>query len=306
MISDRKSISYMKKIPLLFILSLLLSENSNAQNPNYVPVEQNKKWGVQKTSTKEMIVPYQYDEVTEFYGGIAGARNGKFFAIMDTTGKLLSPFQYTWVEISDYDLCDEAEESLIRIAKGNKNGIWLKNKEIVPCEFDIIEECGAEFYRNFRLIVVIKGNKEGIYDAKGNQLIEPKYDDITASWEDGVKLLYSRKGRLYGVIDSLGNIVTEPKYSHLPDVLEEDNRFLTVKAKGKWGMIDAKGKEILPTEYDLIDGYTSQQHRYVFVVKEGRVGVYDIQTQKEFVPCQFMDYDEIMTKYPDKWKEVIK
>jgi hypothetical protein len=296
----------MKIIYVLLFFCVFQLECVIAQNPEYVPIEQNKKWGVQKTSTKEIVVQCQYDEVTEFYGGIAGARNGKYFAIIDTTGKTLSPFQYTWVEIGDYELCDETEESLIRIAKGNKNGMWLKYREIVPCEYDIIEECGAEFYRNFRLIVVIKGSKEGIYDAKGNKLIEPKYDDITTSWEEGINLLYSRKGKLYGIIDSLGNIVTEPKYSHLPSIYENDSRFLEVKSKGKWGLINNKGKEILPTEYDIINGFTSQSNRYVYVVKNARVGVFNLQTEKEYIPCEFNFEEDIYGKYPEKWAEIIK
>jgi hypothetical protein len=93
-------------------------------------------------------------------------------------------------------------------------------------------------------IIQAKNEKWGAYDAKGNLVIEPKFDKIWHFFEGFANFSLNEK---WGFVNKKGEIVIEPKFDYASQF---NNGFAYVELEGKAGFINKKGKVIIPIIYE--------------------------------------------------------
>lgn len=129
-------------------------------------------------------------------------------------------------------------------------------------------------------ILVKKDEMYGVFDERGNKIIDTQYysirSDEYSSEEDGYeKTGYivgekTKTGIFYGYIDYTGKQLVETKYESITRFLEPDDILLSYMDNGKNGIFKGK-KKIVNPKYQSITYYNTSN---VFVVnKNGRYGV---------------------------------
>ena len=89
-------------------------------------------------------------------------------------------------------------------------------------------------------------DKEGVYNAEGNNLLSCIYDDVSINGEY-INFTIDGKDGLYSIKEN--RILLEPLYAYLSSPSE--NLILYQKVKeGKYGYLDIKGKVVIEEQYD--------------------------------------------------------
>lgn len=123
---------------------------------------------------------------------------------------------------------------------------------MIECQFDELATSDVEenFKQNYvqalreGRIPVLKGNKWGIIDKKGNFIINPQFDEILI---DGKNYLF-RKGDYWGWCDKKGQYLINPQFENAHSFGSEDYAAVE-NEEGKWGYIDREGKWKIQPEY---------------------------------------------------------
>lgn len=91
-------------------------------------------------------------------------------------------------------------------------------------------------------ILVKKGEKKGVLDAKGSFVIRAQYPTL---YKLGKYFVFSETEKgLMGIMDSTGNVLAEPAFVHIE---EGNGKYFLAQVNddwGNWGVIDARGKWI--------------------------------------------------------------
>ncbi|MCO6498505.1 MAG: WG repeat-containing protein [Chitinophagaceae bacterium] len=128
--------------------------------------------------------------------------------------------------------------------------------------------------------------KYGFKDAKGNIVVQPKYDDVYgfsegfASVNIGAKLSSVTKamtGGKWGFINKTGKVIVEPKYDAAWSFSEG---LAAVSQNYKFGFIDKTGKEIVKPQYNEVGNFSegmaymrNEDDLYGYIDKTGKVVV---------------------------------
>lgn len=119
-------------------------------------------------------------------------------------------------------------------------------------------------------------NKFGYINAKGEEQVAVKYDDIE-SFENG--LAVAKLGRFYGIINEQDEVVV-PFNLDYPDMRGLRNGYATMKGyNNKWGTIDAQGKVVIPCEYDSLIVFN--ENGFDRVRKDGEEFIIDVFGNKQ-------------------------
>ena len=106
------------------------------------------------------------------------------------------------------------------------------------------------------LALVIKNNRYGFIDIKGNEVVPPQYDN--AFRFSGGFARVAQNG-LYTFIDKTGTEITSPKY----DMVFEFSDGLARVVKGElYGFIDKTGAEVIPVQFKLPKEYCTPEFPY--------------------------------------------
>lgn len=89
--------------------------------------------------------------------------------------------------------------------------------------------------------------KYGLMDARGNVLVEPKWDEVRILSKDWV---WIGAGGKCGIADAKGNVILEPVWDEVRAISPE---WLWFRKGEKCGLADASGKVIVEPEYDLAE-----------------------------------------------------
>lgn len=163
---------------------------------------------------------------------------------------------------------------------GNKKGIIdITGTEIIPPKYDYIDK--REDYQGDIYFLVRLNHKEGIIDTMGVDITPLKYDKILT--ENRHNLAEVKLNNKSGVINTLIGEIIPPKYDTV--LIRLDG--IAVKLNEKVGLVNDRGEEILPLNYDEIEIETNGQYK---VSVNGKWGVVD-KTNNIIVPCE---YDEIL------------
>lgn len=115
---------------------------------------------------------------------------------------------------------------------------------------------------------VLKGEKYGYINTKGDEVIPCRYD-MVEPFAEGYAVV--KNGFKEGYIDVNGDSITSCKYDNAQDFSEER---AAVCLDGKWGYINTKGEEVIPCMYPSINiyyepGYFSEGVACLIVDEDG-------------------------------------
>ena len=165
--------------------------------------------------------------------------NGKA-GLSDCFGEVLIPAEYdeTWFRANYF----VTREKPIACKKEDKWGMVLPDgKGTIVTEFRYDNIFLGEYYSFWNFIIVVKDDKYGFIDIKGNSLTPIELDEIYQPCND---MGMVRKGEKYGFIYCNGEYI-EPVYEEI-SFSQGDNRYL-VKLNGKWGYVD-RNKNFIPAD----------------------------------------------------------
>lgn len=106
-----------------------------------------------------------------------------------------------------------------------------------------------------------ENDKFGLKDPKNRTILPAIYDDIY--FIDKNTPICILKDNKWGLTDVKGNIIVEPMYSQM---CPPYNSTIAVAANGKWGFIDYKGKVFIPLIYDDIDDFTQKAKKDFYIL----------------------------------------
>lgn len=241
-------------------------------------VKQNGKWGFIDRNGKQ-VIPFRFDEVTAFSGGIASVKYGKYNGTIDTAGKwgiltsafskfsnspIMMPipfFQGMWVDPSIqprtsiyYDKQGRFIGSYPgyppRLAREFQEGLaivedpYLSQKRMgIDYPIPVVSN-NALVYYSFKKPY---GIKCGFQDETGRVAIDLKFDQCRL-FKEGVAAVKVKDK--WGYIDKTGQFVAPLQFDYADDFFE--GRALVVLNK-KSGFIDLSGKLIVSPKFDIDD-----------------------------------------------------
>jgi len=211
-------------------------------------VKREGKYGCIDESGNEFI-PLKYDDFLPFTHGLAVVKIGELYGAVNTKGQIIIPVEYQLLA----DITLLGNTPILMAAKGRRIGaVDKKNNVIVPFEYDLLEPVF------FGTIIVMKDGKKGVYNKKGELVVEVAYDEIkTSSYESGTYSVCN-DGK-WGVLDKNGENITQLIYDKIDDFGFACGR-LAVCRNNKWGFINRKGREVIECIYDEVYQFFEENH----------------------------------------------
>ncbi len=167
---------------------------------------QGKKLGLINRKMTVLAKP-QFDAAgTISADGYMKVKKGTQYGFIDKNGKEIIKPQYDGAGTFCYGLAPV-------VIKGKIGYINIKNKLVIPAQFEIIkdENCSVNF--EFGTAVVLKGGKYGIIDKNGKYLTNLKYDSIEHSYENQLYIV-KEKGK-FGVLNKNGKVILTPGFTKI-------------------------------------------------------------------------------------------
>lgn len=150
----------------------------------------------------------------------------------------------------------------------SENGKFgLKNDEgviVVPAQYERITSSGWPG-RGWHLL---KGNRWGAVNERGEWIFDLEYDEIKTRYEGGHFL---RKNGKMGFCDSAGVITIDFLYDELENYTSSWNG-AKAKINNKWGYVDEEGHTLVPIDYDYV---SLDSNGMIMVKKDGKYGFYN-------------------------------
>jgi len=199
----------------------------------------------------------EFDEVGPFHDGVATARIGDKWGVIDKTGKVIVPIEYGWIYNFSEGLAlankDGKFVSDTMEGTGVVGGTWgfidKTGNAVIPFGNDF-EYGSSSFYNG--MAAVKKGDKWGYIDKTG-KVVLPIIYEWAYNFSEGYGVVRKgyRPNPQYIFIDTEGNEVLALEYSNL-DTLSDG---LAVACVGwgrdaKYGYVDKTGNVVIPFEYD--------------------------------------------------------
>lgn len=156
----------------------------------------------------------------------------------------------------------------------------------------------------YNILIVAKSEekesdiKYGVINTNMQQIITPKYKEITYNEYTGNFIVAASNGK-YGVISKDGQeVIVEVKYDSVR-IISYEPLLYEVKLNNKYGVIDEKGKIIANTEYDKLGCVGDKTKEYngvliikdvyenkdgIVVCKDNKYGIINLETGREITP----------------------
>ncbi len=242
-------------------------------------VKKDGKMGVIDRGEKE-IVPIKYLMIQDYRWGNTNSylaqNEEKKFGFITIDGTVTFPFVYDEINTSyTFAKLKTADDKCGILVKEDD-----KMKIIASCKYDEINRKGDYF-------IVVKDGKYGLLDAKGEKVLDEKYDDISKSTLYRNELVL-KKGTNYFLF-SKGNISKE-KYKDIK-ALKQGNgysseKYLVVKCNAnKYGLMDYFEVMVTPCMFDEI--IHQIKDNYLLVKMGEELGIYDVLNQKMIVAAEY-------------------
>lgn len=175
------------------------------------------------------------------------------------------------------------------IEKNDK--VWLyttRGKKFSKRSFDDISI--QENYESLKLIIVHRGNKQGVYSFAGDKLVACEYDGIKLR-KNAIEAHYMEGNHIIVHLYSLKGLLIFPAILHEDQWLSTPAGIIKKNPKGKKGLYSIDGKVILSEIYDEIevsDMYDFHKRECIVVKKDDKYGVVNF-FGKEILPIEFDD-----------------
>ena len=177
-----------------------------------------------------------------------------------------------------------------------KDGLWgvfnSKGEYIIEPQYRAIRPVDTS------VAIFFTGEKYGLLNANGEIITPAQYRDLYKVV--GADLIRCALNNKFALLDFAGNKITPLKYDWIGDFCEN---VATVKYNDRWGLVDKTGIEVLPCKYLEIMGFHEGLARVKYFY--GQHGFVD-KNGNEVIPCIYQDafYCEdalIRVKLNDKW-----
>lgn len=202
-------------------------------------VRRAKRWGLIDTSGRTILKP-QYDSVGSIRGELACVESKGRWGVVDSTGRYRIRPRYDKIEPL------WGAESLWKIQYNGKHGLATSEGTVtLPVDYD--EICG--FIGTNAYTWIRKGDLGGIIDRSGTLVVQPIYDILHPSFEEGLAP-FRLKGKC-GYVNQHFRVVIEPRFG--PNNFNEYfscGRARIRDRNGKYGFIDSNGGFVIPARYD--------------------------------------------------------
>jgi hypothetical protein len=227
-------------------------------------------------STGKVIIPPQYDWVENFkHNGLARVKQLEKFGVMDTTGKMILPCEYTAI--------DELTGNYVRVAKDKKFGFANKQGQlIIPLKYDYSPELSASKGFVNGLAKVELAKKRGLIDTTGKFILPCEYEDVGSFKED----LCPVKNKKWGFVDKNKKLIIPFQYDYASGF---SYGLARVKQKDKVGFINHAGKVIVPAQYDEASDFNKG---FSIITQSGLKGLIDA-SGKVIIPCEMAEIKEV-------------
>ena len=246
---------------LVIIISLVISiympnknkieENFDENSETYFLLEKDEKYGI-TNSKEEVVIEPQYDEI------IIPNPNREVF------------------------ICKNGKESKVINAKNEE--IFQKYNNIQPIKLENIISETEQYEKN--VLKYEKDGKYGLIDMAGEEIVKPKYDEISSLGYKQGQILIKEKEK-YGIIDSQGNTIIKPIFDSIQsdqyytdqDKYEKSGYIVceTTEDGYRYGYYDYEGSKILDNDYNeivRIAKVSGTDDIYLIASENGQAGVF--------------------------------
>jgi hypothetical protein len=234
-------------------ISVMRFKDTKPFSEGMAAVKSDKGWGFIDTTGK-LVVPFQYYEINAFAEGLAFV-SGKTKGYIDRTGKEIITCKY--------DHAGSFSDGLAPVGMGGSqfgggDGKWgyIDNtgKEIIPLKFGLTTEISNG------LAIVMSNEKYGALDKNGSQIIPFTFDKI---WPFHEGLAVAWLNGKCGFINAKGETAVPFEYDGVGAGIEGFSEGLAaVQIADKYGYVDSNGKVVIPLKYDRAWSF-SQGRAYV-------------------------------------------
>ncbi|WP_273413553.1 WG repeat-containing protein [Prevotella aurantiaca] len=195
-------------------------------------------------------------------------KTGKF-ALYTSEGKRL---------LNDLDSIKRIQSSLFIITKNKLKGVYSgKGEEVIPMKYNRMEAFGNFFWK------VFLNGKQGIYTFDGKKVLPTKYEEIIylyRDWNLDPDFVVKEKGK-YGMFNAKGDCMIQPEYD---EVKYADQHQIFIKGNEKGYLMKHKQTLIKGiTIKDKITNWIKQNgdsksiNYFIFEDKNGKNGLLDIE-----------------------------
>ena len=169
--------------------------------------------------------------VETFTNGRAYVQLGKKLGFIDKNGIIVIP--------CIYDEVAEFSEGIAGVELNNKYGyIDTNGKEVVPVIYDAIQ-----WYSKNGVVAVLKDKKWGLFDNKGNMILDFKFDYIGGFEEGYAPAMLNGK---YGILNKYGKTILPFQYDDATRFSENRSWILL---DGRFGFADTTGRLVIPIKF---------------------------------------------------------
>ena len=229
-------------IMFIFIIKGILTKEERTGNKivsvSYFAAFKDNKWGVINSEGNIVIEP-SYQEM------------------------IIVPNSKNDVFLCTYDVNYETGEYKTK-ALNSKNEEIFKSYEKIEALQNSDENNNLWYEDN--VLKIKKGDKYGLINLSGKELLNPEYTTITAL--KGIKnaIIIEKNGK-YGIADNEGKIILDPIYLEVTN-LGKDNKsgYIVKNENGKYGIVDYSKNQVIEAKYDEIKKIYNND---LYVVVEG-------------------------------------
>lgn len=180
--------------------------------------------------------------------------------------------------LNDLDSIKRIQSSLFIITKNKLKGVYsVKGEEVIPMKYNRMEAFGNFFWK------VFLNGKQGIYTFDGKKVLPTKYEEIIylyRDWNLDPDFVVKEKGK-YGMFNAKGECMIQPEYD---EVKYADQHQIFIKGNEKGYLMKHKQTLIKGiTIKDKITNWIKQNgdsksiNYYIFEDKNGKNGLLDIE-----------------------------
>ncbi len=229
----------------------------------------NKGYTILKIGYDKITADNYYTEEKEYLlsGYITGIKTeeGYRYGYYNAKGKEILPAEYNEI----YRIVDIQEDNnaYLIAQKDGRYGVTKNGKTIIPYDYQEIE------YNSLNhLFLVTKGSKLGIFNQKGEVILDTTYADIQFS---GIYLLCKRETTSeVEIYKPSGEQVPNKDWTSMLPTLNE-NYFIVSDESGLYGVIDKEQKQVIPIDYTYIS-YLSDDS-FIVCNQNGKYGIMNTQ-----------------------------
>jgi hypothetical protein len=308
-----------------FLTALLLASGGvTISAGEFFPVRVNQHYGCVNSEGK-MVIPPVYKSITNggdpwswpnhwdpFLNYALVQNDSDKFGVINSRGEIVTPCVYDRIDNDAFQ-----DDRYIEVETNKLKGIIDTNgRTILPCVYTYLGY-GYNSYRTFSQTSG-PGKKLGLLDSMGRIVVNEKYDDILAIYDDYAEVQIGNKrgfityadsaltpvdmdeigindytkGGKKGLFNARGRLLTPPRYDEINALSAS---CIIYKLRGKFGFLDSTGAPRIPPAYDDYYAYT-----YGFPIAVKKNGKWSLVNEhlQVLLPFEFENaYKDIVMDY---------